>query len=34
MIDIVNNTVVLVNKAGHVLRKGVNNSDFSVSLLK
>lgn len=32
VIDIVTNTVVLVNKAGHVLRKGVN--DFSISLLK
>lgn len=35
MIDIITNTVVLVNKAGHVLKKGLNNTVFfSISLLK
>lgn len=28
MIDMVTNTVVLVNKTGYVLRKGLNNTDF------
>lgn len=34
VIDIVTNTVALVDKAGHVLKKGVNSSDFSITLLK
>lgn len=34
MIDSVTNTVVLVNKAGHVSRKGVNNSDFLIKFIE